>query len=216
MRFEVLIAACPQRSPRIECRGGIAARQTGVDTVHLVSAAAGPLGGDTIEMRVIVEPGARLRLHSVAATIALPSAATTESHICWLLDVAGELAVNIQPTVVAADARHHSRTRLRLTQRSIVRLRERVQIGRSGERQGFWSSSLHADVEGSPLLRHRIELGAGSLADDELGSPLACVSEFHYPSCDAQTPGLTLALAGGGCLSTWQGDRLHEATFPSY
>ena len=89
-----------------------------------------------------------------------------------------------------------------------MRPRERIQIGRSGEHQGFWSGSLHADIDGSPLLRHRIELGNGSVADDELGAPLACISELHYPDSDVETAGVTLALAGGGCLSTWQGKRL--------
>jgi urease accessory protein len=83
-----------------------------------------------------------------------------------------------------------------------------VQIGRTNEREGFWSGSLHVDLDGAPLLRHRVELGAGSLADDELGAPLACVSEFHCPRTDADTAGLTLELAGGGCLSTWQGSAL--------
>ena len=40
--------------------------------MHLVSAAATPLGGDTIVLRVIVEPGARLRVRSAAATVTLP------------------------------------------------------------------------------------------------------------------------------------------------
>jgi len=39
-------------------------------------------------------------------------------------------------------------------------------------------------VDGTPLLRHRIELGAGSLADDELEAPRACVSELRYPDTD--------------------------------
>jgi hypothetical protein len=89
-----------------------------------------------------------------------------------------------------------------------IRQRERVQIGRSDERQGFWSGSLHADVDGAPLLRHRIELGNGSVADDALGTPMACISEFHYPDIEVATEGVALALTGGGCLSTWQGDRL--------
>jgi urease accessory protein len=37
---------------------------------------------------------------------------------------------------------------------------------------------------------------------------MACVSELHYPDSDVDTKGLALALAGGGCLSTWQGARL--------
>lgn len=208
MRSDVLVVSYPGRGPRLECRGGIQARRTGTETVHLVSAAATPLGGDAILMRVIVEPGARLRLRSAAATIALPGAVARESHACWQFDVAGELDLDAQPTIVAADARHYSQSRLRMAEAGVVRLRERVQIGRSGERGGFWSGSLHADVGGAALLRHRVELGAGSLTDDELCSPLACVNEFHYPASDAKTDGLALPLAGGGCLSVWQGDRL--------
>ena len=208
MRSDVLIVACPDRPPRIECSGGLAGRRTEPDTVHLVSSVAIPLGGDAIHVRVVVERGARLRVRSVAATVTLPGATTLESHAFWTLDVAGELDVDPQPTVVAADSRHFTSTDVQLSANARLRLRERIQIGRSDERQGFWSGSLHADVAGAPLLRHRVELGNGSVADDELGVPLACVSEMHYPEHDVDTTGVALALAGGGCLSTWQGARL--------
>ena len=123
--------------------------------------------------------------------------------------MAGDLDVDPQPTVVAATSRHFTSTRLELTGSGRVRLRERIQIGRSDERQGFWSGSLHADVDGSPLLRHRIELGSGSVADDELGTPMACISELHYPDIAMSTTRASRwRLAGGGCLSTWQGERL--------
>jgi urease accessory protein len=208
VRSDVLIVAHRNRHPRIECGGAVAARRTEPETVHLVSAAATPLGGDAIHIRVVVEPGARLRVRTAAATITLPGSTTVESHAFWRFEVAGDLDVDPQPTVVAATSRHFTSTRLELTDAGRVRLRERIQIGRSDERQGFWSGSLHADVDGSPLLRHRIELGTGSVADDALGTPMACVSEFHYPEDDVATEGVTLALAGGGCLSTWLGDRL--------
>jgi urease accessory protein len=208
MRSDVLIVARPDRQPRIECAGGLAARRTEPDTVHLVSVAATPLGGDTIHVRLVVEPGARLRLRTAAATVTLPGSATVESHALWTLEVAGDLDVDPQPTVVAATSRHFTTTRLELAESGRIRMRERIQIGRSDERQGFWSGSLHADVDGSPLLRHRIELGSTSVADDELGAPLACISEMHYPDSDVDIAGMPLALAGGGCLSTWQGERL--------
>jgi urease accessory protein len=208
MRSDVLLVACRDRQPRIESAGGIAARRTEPDTVHLVSTAATPLGGDAISIRVVVEAGARLRVRTAAATVTLPGSTTPESHAFWTLEVAGDLDIDPQPTVVAAASRHFTSTRLELTESGRVRLRERIQIGRSDERHGFWSGSLHADVDASPLLRHRIELGNGSVADDELGVPLACISELHYPDSDVETAGVTLALAGGGCLSTWQGQRL--------
>jgi urease accessory protein len=125
-----------------------------------------------------------------------------------MLDVAGDLDLDPQPTIVAATSRHFASTHVALTRGSSLRFRERVQIGRSHERQGFWSGSLHADIDGRPLLRHRVELGNGSLADDEIGAPLASISELHYPRSDADAPGTTLALAAGGCLTTWQGRRL--------
>jgi urease accessory protein len=208
MLSDVLIVARPDRAPSIECTGGVAARRTDADTVHLVSAAATPLGGDTIRVRVVVEPGARLRVRSAAATMAMPGTATMESRASWELDVAGLLDLDPQPTIVAGKARHLSTTRLTVTGDGRARLRERVQIGRSYERQGFWSGAMHADVDGAPLLRHRVELGPGSVTDDELGTPLACVSELRYPEAAFDTTGTLLELAAGGCLATWQGDRL--------
>ena len=67
---------------------------------------------------------------------------------------------------------------------------------------------MHADVDDAPLLRHRIEVGTGSVADDELSAPRACVSELRYPATTFETAGTLLELAAGGCLATWQGDRL--------
>lgn len=139
MESSVLVVASPNRLPRIDCRGGVQARRTAPDTVHLVSAAATPLGGDTMRIRVIVERGAQLRLRSAAATVALPGVDTLTSHAHWEIDVTGTLDVDLEPTVVAASARHLSHATLRLHDDGRVRLRERVQIGRCNEREGFWS-----------------------------------------------------------------------------
>jgi urease accessory protein len=157
---------------------------------------------------VLVEAGAVLRLRSAAATMAMPGTVTMESRASWDLEVAGRLDLDLQPTVVAGAARHLTSTTLSVTGRGSVRLRERVQVGRAGEVQGFWSGAMHADVDGAPLLRHRVELGAGSVADDELGRPMACISELRYPATESDAVGTVLELAAGGCLATWQGSRL--------
>jgi len=66
------------------------------------------------------------------------------------------------------------------------------------------------------VLRHQVELGAGSLADDSISAPRAAINELRYPTeafralavaaIDAGSTMLTLA--GGGTLTTWQADRL--------
>lgn len=208
MRTDVLIVARPGRRPRIECRGALAARCTRPHTVHLVSTAAHPLGGDEIAIRVVVEPGAALAVRSTAASIVLPGPATPESRAWWEIDAAGELDLDPEPTVVAASARHISEVRVSVDDGARLRIRERVQIGRTGEREGFWSGRMAADLPGGPLLRHRTELGAGSVADDAIGAPLAGISELRYPEPAADAVGTTFALAAGGSLSTWQGARL--------
>jgi urease accessory protein len=208
MHSRVLIVAEPSRGPRLECTGALAARRTQPDTVHLVSAAATPLGGDTVDIRVIVAPGARLVLRSVAATMVLPGPNDALSHAFWDLQVAGELDLDPEPTVIAGASGHLAVTRLRVDSAGSVRLRERVQIGRSGERDGFFSGTLHADAPDGALLRHRVELGTGSVSDDALGRPLACVSELRYPQPAFDGRGTVMALADGGALATWQGDRL--------
>jgi urease accessory protein len=168
------------------------------------------LGGDTIRVRVVVEPGARLRVRSAAATMAMPGNPNMESRSSWDLEIAGLLDLDPQPTIVAGQARHITTTRLTLTGEGRARVRERVQIGRSYERQGFWSGSMHADIDGAPLLRHRVDMGSGSVTDDELGTPMACVSELRYPEASFDAKGTLLTLAAGGALATWQGDRLIE------
>jgi urease accessory protein len=213
MHSEVLIVARPDRRPRIECSGGLTARTTLADTVHLISAAATPLGGDTISIRVIVEAGARLALRSAAATIALPGAHTLLSHASLTLEVMGALDVDLEPTIVAGGATHLSAVTAAIDAAGTLRLRERVQIGRSDERHGLWSGSLHADAKGQPLLRHRVEIGTGAVADDALSAPRACISELRYPAEDfeAQRGATVLELAAGGVLTTWQGNRLYDA-----
>lgn len=214
MQSRVLVVAYRNRLPRIQCGGGgVAARCTAPDTVHLVSAAATPLGGDTIDVRVVVQHGARLKLRSAAATVALPGPDDPTSHAYWEIEVEGSLDIDLEPTVVAAAARHESSIRVFARDDARLRLRERVQVGRCDERDGFWSGSLHADVDGRPLLRHRVELGAGSLADDSISAPRATISELRYPAEafaeSAMADGSTvLTLAGGGTLATWQADRL--------
>ena len=69
MRTCVEVVGRVGRRPRVQARGALTARVTTDGVVHLVGAAAGPLGGDEVRVRVVVEPGAALRVCSVAASI---------------------------------------------------------------------------------------------------------------------------------------------------
>ncbi|MEU7764762.1 urease accessory protein UreD [Nocardia sp. NPDC049190] len=211
MRSELRIIAAAATLPQIHASGGLSARRTGPRTVHLIGTAATPLGGDELDIVVVVAPGAELVVRSVAATIALPSATTPLSIGRWDLEVGsgGALDFDPEPMIVAGGARHHTVTTIRLATDARVRLRERVQIGRAGEDNGQWRGDLIADVDATPLLRHRLELGAGAPADDALAAPRALESELVYPDeRPVATSGLTqtrLPLAAGGSLFTRTG-----------
>ncbi|MDH6194309.1 urease alpha subunit [Mycobacterium frederiksbergense] len=55
---------------------------------------------------------------------------------------------------------------------------------------------------------HRVELGCGAVGDDVLATPRACISELRYPAASFDAERMVMALARGGSLATWQGDRL--------
>ena len=99
----------------------------------------------------------------------------------------GCLHIDLKPTVVAAAARRVPSVTLCLHDEGWVRFRDRVQIGRCRAREGFWSGSVHADRNGRPLPRHRVELGAESLANDAISAPHAAINELRYPATGFET-----------------------------
>ncbi|QLY27785.1 urease accessory protein UreD [Nocardia huaxiensis] len=214
MRTELRIVATAGARPHVHAVGGLAARHTAADTVHLIGTAATPLGGDELDISIIVGAGARLLVRSVAATIALPGRETRKSVAHWHFEVGagGELDFDPEPTVVAGGAEHETLTTVLLADEARLRLRERVQIGRTGEDFGHWSGELHADVGDLPLLRHRLELGGDAVTDDALSGPRALESVLTYPDDrPADTAGLDAALlplAAGGTLFTRTADLL--------
>nr|WP_231951938.1 urease accessory protein UreD [Nocardia terpenica] len=78
--------------------------------MHLIGTAATPLGGDELDITILVDPGAHLTVRSVAATIALPGRRTRKSHAHWHFEIAGALDFDPEPTVIAGGAHHESRT----------------------------------------------------------------------------------------------------------
>ncbi|MBJ8337966.1 urease accessory protein UreD [Antrihabitans sp. YC3-6] len=214
MYSELLIVAERGRLPQISGFGAITARITDPETVHLIGAAATPLGGDRIDVTVRVCAGARLRVRSVAAAIALPGSSQLTSSARLTLVVADDafLDVDQEPMIIAGGADHRAKTVVRLAASATIRVRERVQLGRTGETNGRWQGALDADLDNGPLLRHCVELGATTASTDVIDAPQAAVGELRYPdSRPAELFGLSAArlpLAAGGSLLTWLGARL--------
>jgi urease accessory protein len=130
------------------------------DAVYLVGGAAGPLGGDVLELRIEVREGATLRLRTVAAAVALPGRDGQESVLSVTLAVAagGRLEYLPEPTIAADGARHRTDIRVDLAAGAALVLRDEVILGRHGERGGACRTRLRADLAGRPLLRHELDV----------------------------------------------------------
>jgi urease accessory protein len=140
------------------------------EAVYLVSGAAGPLGGDQLELRIEVRAGARLRLRTVAATVALPGRSGLESRLTVTATVGpgARLEYRPEPLVVADGARHRTEVAVQLAADASLVLRDEVLLGRHGERGGRCRTRLRVDRDGRPLLRHELEVDG---ADPAIGGP---------------------------------------------
>jgi urease accessory protein len=175
--------------------------------LYLAAGAAGPLGGDDLELSVVVGAGATLTLRTVGATVALPGRG--ESRLTLRLTVAAgaTLAVLPEPTVVADGARHLTRTYAEVEDGGALTVREEVVIGRHGERGGCWSGLLRVDVAGRPLLRHRLDLAGiprtGSLLGARaVGTLLHVGPQWTDVPAYADRDRAVMPLAGPGVLHT--------------
>ena len=201
---------------RLRAGGHFALRQTGPVQVHLVGTAAGPLGGDEIDVRIDVGAGAELAVRGVAATIILPSAEASDSVIRLDADVAegGRLDLALRPTVVCAGAEHLAVIRLRLAADACADVVEQVVLGRAAETGGCWTGRTAVVRDGVPVLRH-------TLHSDLLGAPgtralltwLTSVAAGHADPAAATVAGTAtlLPLAAGGVLRTATGPDLTSA-----
>ncbi|HEY6797317.1 MAG TPA: urease accessory protein UreD [Kineosporiaceae bacterium] len=154
---------------RVRTEGAFAARVTGPGQVHLVGTAAGPLGGDEVDVRVVVRAGARLVLRGTAATLALPNRGGEPARLSADLQVedGASLVQDLPPLVVCHRARLHAETRLTLAGSAAADLTEVVVLGRHGEHGGDWTGRLSADRDGAAVLRATqrsdiLRLGPGS------------------------------------------------------
>ena len=155
------------------------------EAVYLVGGAAGPVGGDVLELRIEVREGAALRLRTAAAALALPGRDGQESVLSVTVAVAAGARLEYlpEPTVAANGARHRTEIRVDLATGAALVLRDEVILGRHGERGGACRTRLRVDLAGVPLLRHELDvsgtdevsLGPAVLAGHRTAGSLLCV-----------------------------------------
>ncbi|MDQ3679912.1 MAG: urease accessory protein UreD [Actinomycetota bacterium] len=138
------------------------------DGVYLVGGAAGPLGGDHLELDVEVGPGASLTLRTAAAAVALPGANGEASTLAVRAGVGEGATLRWlpEPSVAALGCRHHVQTHLVLAPGSRLVWREELLLGRHGEEPGCWRARSVVDLDGAPLWRHELCLGPEVPGDD--------------------------------------------------
>lgn len=135
-------------------------------TVHLVGGAAGPLGGDLLSTTVHVGAGARMRVRSVAASLAQPgprTAAPSEAHVLATIGPHAMLDWHPQPLISVAGSNHIQRTTVALAdETSTVRWVDEVVLGRHGEPGGRLTVHQRFTVAGRPVLHHTLRFGPDS------------------------------------------------------
>jgi urease accessory protein len=219
VRTFVEIVARPARSGAtvlavMRASGQLAVRRTGPATVHLVATAFGPLGGDDVEIHLVVEEGAALSLRSVAAAVALPSRGDpvpSAQRITATVD--GTLNIALEPTVVAARAHHLAVLTAELGPCAAVHATDQVLLGRSGEEPGRWTGTVRVAREGRPLLHTTVGLGPGQPAWLPPVAPTAYASTVHVADDEGEVltgeDAVRLPLPGGWVTTAW-GSELHR------
>jgi urease accessory protein len=157
------------RLPLLRSQVPLVLRRT-PEAVYLVSAAAGPLGGDRLDLRIEVTAGAALRLRTVAASVALPGLDGGESlfTVTATVQPGGRLEYLPEPVVVADGARHATDIQVSVAEGGSLVLRDELILGRHGERGGAYRGSIRADYAGRPLLRQALDVSG---TDPVTGGP---------------------------------------------
>jgi urease accessory protein len=116
--------------------------------VFLLNPTGGMLGGDRLEIHVILEPGAQVCLTTASATKVHPSAdVPAEQSLVIELGPGSSLEYLPEPTILFRDARWRQRTIVRRAADSRLLFAEGWSAGRVARQEIFAFSSLEASVE---------------------------------------------------------------------
>lgn len=167
-------------------------------TVRLVGSAAGPLGGDDLELFVHIGPGARLTLAGIAATLALPGPHGEQSHSTVRMDLADHARVDYlpEPTVITARADHHAVLDATLAPDAELHCREMLVLGRTGERPGRLAVTTTMTRDGRAVLRQRLDVG-----DPTMDTNAATLAGKRVLATELHLDGVVREPASGGWWS---------------
>ncbi|HKT02634.1 MAG TPA: urease accessory protein UreD [Rugosimonospora sp.] len=198
-------------------------RRTGPDEVHLVGGAAGPLGGDDLLLSIEVRAGARLRVRTAAASVALPGRDGSASRLRVCASVAGSLEWLPEPLVAARGCRHRVVSTVELSGDASLRWREELVCGRHAEPAGDATVSTRVMLDGRALLCQELSVGPGAPGWDgpavlggarAVGSLLVVCPSWNAdgpPGVRVLGPGAALMpLAGPAVLASVTGPDAHE------
>ena len=180
--------------------------------VYLVGAAAGPVGGDDLELDIDVGPGTTLVLRSAAASLLLPGPRGDASQLRIRAGVAagGRLDYCLQPAVADAGCEHRAVATVEMEPGGVLRWREAIVLGRHGEPAGHCVSRLDVSIAGAALYRGELAVGcpdtdrSSAVLDGAgaVGSVLLVDAARAQPPPDVQDGLAVLPLAGPGCAVT--------------
>ncbi|MFF7607443.1 urease accessory protein UreD [Streptomyces parvulus] len=154
--------------PVLEGEGPLAVRRTrgsGAEArVMLVGAMSGPLGGDHFTVTAEAAPGARLRVGSAAATLALPGQEKGGSHYDVRLTAGEDADLRWLPEqlISARGSDLYVGTRVDVAAGARLLLREEQVLGRAGEEPGRLTSRLTVRIEGRRVLDQVLACGPGA------------------------------------------------------
>jgi urease accessory protein len=196
-------------------------RPTGVDRLHLLHAAGGPLGGDRLRLTGTVGTACALRVESAGATVVQPGHDGQPADWTVRLDVAAGACLRWapQPTVVCGGADFRTSLCATVDPDGALLVREVLVLGRSGETGGRYTGGLSVVVGDQPLISHEnlvdgadpaLSGPAGSGGHRVHGMVLAAGRAIPPTDERAGPSWAVLPLDGPGCLVLAVGDRVTE------
>jgi len=129
--------------------------------ILVVGSAAAPVGGDELELDVVVGPGATAEVGTAAATMVWPGPAGECSVQTTRIRVgaAGSLVWHPEPVVSVAGSRHRSVLQVDLAADARVDVLEEISLGRTGESSGRLDLEVRIGRCGQVVVHHVERLG---------------------------------------------------------